>query len=128
MPGLGAIASFIGVRGFIAIGLALALLISHLSDKHHIHQRDNAIQQAANERAAHAVTKASLEALIAKDEALVKDGKQREEAARKAVEAQKAASASIDRQIARLRSARPTTPPEPDKCPTPSAVGASEGL
>lgn len=90
-------------------------------------QRDKAIQRAANEAAAHAVTKASLAKLEQRLAAFIAAGERRTEAARKAVEAQEARSAALTAQIARLRSTRPTAV-EIERCESAGDVLRAEGL
>jgi hypothetical protein len=129
MPALafGKIASVIGIKGFVAIGLALALAIMWWRADTISGQRDAAIQARANEQAAHTVTKASLSQCIARSEAYVAEGLRRQKAAAEALRAQEKRSAALDAQIARLRATKPTQA-EIEACESPAAVLDSEGL
>lgn len=123
----GKIASAIGIKGGIIIALCLALGIMWWRADSISGQRDKAVQLAANERAAHAVTRASLDDLQQRLATYIADGKRRSEAAERAVEAQQARSAVLDAQIARMRSQRPTAV-EIERCETPASVIGAEGL
>lgn len=122
------ILSAIGIKGFISIGLALALGITMWRADVISGQRDRAIQERANEQAAHAVTKASLTTLEKTMAIYIEDGKRRSEAARDALEAYQGQSQSLGRQIERLRSAASVAIPEPERCPSPAVVLETEGL
>jgi hypothetical protein len=122
-----AIARMIGIRGFIAIGLAAALaLMSWRADVWQDRAEEYA-QAAANEKAAHAVTRASLDNLEQRLAVFIADGKRRSEAAERAVEAQRERSAALDAQIARMRSQAPTAA-NLERCETPASVIEAEGL
>jgi hypothetical protein len=122
-----AIARMIGISGFIAIGLAVALGIALWRADVISGQRDAAVQAAANERAAHSVTRASLDNLEQRLAVFIADGKRRSEAAERAVEAQRERSAALDAQIARMRSQAPTAA-NLERCETPASVIEAEGL
>jgi Flp pilus assembly protein TadG len=131
MPGFLTIARAIGIRGGIAIMLAIALAFvmwraDALSGKLEASQ-----QHLANEKAAHAVTTASLALLEEKLATYIKDGERRSEAAAEALEAQQARSASLDKQIGAIRSqrAKATDMGIPiSQCETPEVVLSAEGL
>ncbi len=128
MPGFLTIARAIGIRGGIAILLAIALGITMWRADAISGQRDEAIQGKANEAAAHSVTKASLALLEEKLATYIKDGERRQKAAQDALEAQQERSASLDRQIGAIRSQRASTPAVVERCETPEVVLSAEGL
>ena len=86
-----------------------------------------AVQLAANEAAAHAVTKASLANLELREAVYIREGEARQKAAREALQAQEARTAALDAQIARLRSEGPTAV-NVERCETSGAVMGAEGL
>jgi uncharacterized protein HemX len=122
-----AIARMIGVRGFIAIGLALALAFAWWRAGVWQERAEEQAQAVANERAAHSVTRASLDNLEQRLAVFIADGKRRSEAAERAVEAQRERSAALDAQIARMRSQAPTAA-NLERCETPASVIEAEGL
>lgn len=112
IPGLaiGKIAGMIGVKGFIAIGLGLALAIVMWRADVLSGKLDDARQTIANERAAHAITRASVETLTSTIETLNAEANARAEAfeksrteARREAEALERAAVRSDAQIASLR-------------------------
>jgi uncharacterized protein HemX len=124
---LATIARMIGIRGFIAIGLALALAFAWWRAGVWQERAEEQAQAAANERAAHSVTRASLDNLEQRLAVFIADGKRRSEAAERAVEAQRERSAALDAQIARLRS-QGASAGEIERCESPASVIEAEGL
>jgi uncharacterized protein HemX len=124
---LATIARLIGIRGFIAIGLALALAFAWWRAGVWQERAEEQAQAAANERAAHSVTRASLDNLEQRLAVFIADGKRRSEAAERAVEVQRERSAALDAQIARLRS-QGATAGEVERCESPASVIGAEGL
>jgi len=122
-----AISSFLGIRGFIALGLAAILAFVCWRADVISGQRDDALQSVAMEKAAHAVTTASLDQCISRSEAYVKEGQDRQKAATEALEKQKAVSQALDQQIARIRAERASTGDQVE-CVTPRSVMEAEGL
>jgi hypothetical protein len=127
MNALGKIAEFIGLRGFIAIGFAVALAVVMWRADAISGQRDKAIQRAANEAAAHSITKASLANLELRLAVFIDEGEQRTKAAQTALRRQQERSAALDAQIARIRAGKPTAA-NLERCETPQAVTAANGL
>lgn len=121
------IARAIGIRGFIAIGFAVALGIVMMRADTISGQRDKAIQRAANEAAAHSVTKASLANLEQRLAVFIADGARRSGAAATALRRQQERSAALDQQIARLRAVKPTVA-EIEQCRTPGVILDATGL
>lgn len=117
----------IGFRGFIAIGFAAAFALMWWRAGVWQERAEEQAQAAANERAAHSVTKASLDKLEQRLAVFIADGERRTKAGEDALRRQQERSAALDGQIARLRAARPT-PAEIERCETPSAVRGLEGL
>lgn len=119
----GKIASAIGWRGFVAIGLVVALGVQtwRLSSAHsEIEDQRNAL---ATEVAQHAVTRSSLAALESELGKMVRDGELRAERLVEAMEAQDERSAALRAQAARVRSEGGV-----DACVTPDAVRNAGGL
>jgi flagellar biosynthesis/type III secretory pathway protein FliH len=129
------IARAIGIKGFIAIGMALALAIVMWRADRISAARDHAIERVYAEQAAHAVTLASnatLKAAIAKANAEAQARADALTAARKEAAASdlRLAEARVasDSQIARLRALGAATGAQ-EACPVPEALaGALEGL
>lgn len=115
----------IGVRGFIAIGLALALGVAMWRADAISGERDKLRTALAGEQARHAVTRQSLATLQRELDAMVKDGEMRAErlaqARREAIEA----TAGLREQAARI-GAVAASPGDP--CVTPDAVRGAKGL
>ena len=76
----------------------------------------------------HAVTRASLDKLAIRLEAMVADGKAREKRAAQALQAQKSVSAVLDGQIDRIRADRAVAPLAGQECKSPASVLEAEGL
>lgn len=127
MPAFATIARAIGIRGFIAIGFAAAFALMWWRAGVWQDRAEDQMQAAANERAAHAVTKASLAGLEQRLAAFIADGARRTEAAAEALERQQERSAALDSQIARLRAVRPSAG-EIQRCESPASVRGLEGL
>jgi hypothetical protein len=127
-----AIARMIGIKGFIAIGLGLALAFTMWRADVLSGRLETSQQNLANEKAAHAVTTASLNLLQEKLATYIKDGERRSKDAQKALEAQKDRSAALDKQIDRIRSARASVGAigitDETPCETPAVVLQAEGL
>jgi ABC-type branched-subunit amino acid transport system ATPase component len=121
------IARAIGIRGFIAIGFAAALALMWWRAGVWQDRAEEQAQAAANERAAHAVTRASLDNLEQRLAVFIADGDRRAEAAARALREQRERSAALDAQIARLRSQVPTAG-EIERCETPAGVLSASGL
>lgn len=122
-----AIARMIGIKGGVIIALCLALAFSMWRTDVWQDRAEDYAQAVANEKAAHAVTRASLANLEQRNAAYIADGERRTKAAAEALRAQEARSAALGEQIARIRVARPT-PAEIERCETPGAVRRAEGL
>jgi uncharacterized protein HemX len=90
-------------------------------------QRDKAVQLAANERAAHSVTKASLANLEQRMATFIADGERRTKTAQEALRTQQARSAALGSQIALVRAERPSEGVVA-RCETPAVVLGSAGL
>jgi hypothetical protein len=123
-----AIARAIGIRGFIAIGFAVALAFTMWRADVLSGRLETSQQHLANEKAAHAVTTASLRLLEEKLATYIKDGERRSAAAEKALQAQQERSAALEAQAGRIRTVRVSTPAVPERCETPEVVLESEGL
>lgn len=121
------IARAIGIRGFIAIGFAAAFALMWWRAGVWQERAEEQAQAAANEKAAHAVTRASLDNLEQRLAVFIADGDRRAEAAARAMREQRERSAALDAQIARLRSQAPTAG-ELERCETPGTVLGLEGL
>jgi hypothetical protein len=80
--------------------------------------------QLATEKAAHAVTRASLTALQTRLSDMIAAGERQQQAAQEAAQAQKPRSAALDRQIEAIRAEKPAE----GKCETPRAVMEADGL
>lgn len=119
----GKIAGMIGVRGFIAIGLALALGIAMWRADAISDSREEARNALAAERAQHAVTRLSLATLESELAKMVRDGTLRAERLEEAMEAQDERSAALRAQAARVRAEGGV-----DACVTPDAVRNAGGL
>lgn len=108
-----------------ALLLALAF-VAWRADVHH----DRAERMAtalATEKAAHAVTRASLDQLEQSMAGYIADGERRTREAQKALVEQVRRSKALGDQIARIRSEPPTVAEIAD-CVSPGAVLAAEGL
>lgn len=121
------IARAIGIRGFIAIGFAAAFALMWWRAGVWQERAEEQAQAAANERAAHSVTRASLDSLEQRLAVFIADGDRRAEAAARALREQRDRSAALDAQIARLRSQAPSAG-ELERCETPASVIAATGL
>lgn len=119
----GKLASAIGIKGFIAIGLALALGIVMWRADAISADREEQRNALAAERAQHAVTRLSLATLEAELGQMVRDGELRAERLEEAMEAQDERSADLRAQAARVRSEGGV-----DACVTPDAVRGATGL
>jgi hypothetical protein len=124
---LALIARAIGIRGFIAIGFALAFAFMWWRAGVWQGRAEEQAQAAANERAAHAVTRASLSQLEQRLAAFIDDGERRSRAAQEALAEQRGRSAALGEQIARIRAQRPAAG-DLAACRSPGAVLAAEGL
>lgn len=121
------IARAIGIRGFVAIGFAAAFALMWWRAGVWQERAEEQAQAAANEKAAHAVTRASLDNLEQRLAVFIADGDRRSEAAARALREQRERSAALDAQIARLRAVRPTAV-EIERCESPAGVIGAEGL
>lgn len=122
-----ALMRFLGVRGMIAIGFALAFgFVAWRADTFSA-RLERSRDALAMEKSAHAVTKASLNNLEQRLAVFIADGDRRAEAAARALREQRERSAALDAQIARLRSQAPTAG-ELERCETPATVRRLEGL
>lgn len=121
------IARMIGIRGGIAIALGLALaFVMWRADTWH-DRAERYAQSAANEKAAHAVTRASLGNLQQRLAVFIREGEDRAKAAETALRAQQERSVALGEQIARIRAEKPTARAAA-RCETPSAVLEADGL
>lgn len=124
MPGfLTSILGGLGIKGILALGLAAALGITMWRADAISNQRDKARDALSMEQAKHAITRQSLQTLEKTLADYIQKGREREEAAQKALEKQKAVSRSLDRQIERIRAEA-----APEDCETSEAVMEAEGL
>ena len=121
----GKIAGMIGVRGFIAIGMALALGIVMWRADAISADREDLRNTLAAERATHAVTRASLATLESELAKMVRDGELRAERLVVALEAQDERSAALRAQAERIRAQAGS---EGEPCVSPDAVRGASGL
>lgn len=124
---LGKIAGAIGIKGGAILALSLAVAFMWWRADVISGQRDRAIQDRANEAAAHAVTKASLDNLEQRMAVFIREGQERQEAAAQRLREQQERSAALGEQIARIRAEKPSAG-QIERCETPGAVIQAEGL
>jgi hypothetical protein len=117
----------IGLKGGVIIALCLALAFVCWRADTFSDRLERSRNELAAEKAGHAVTRASLDKLEVRLAMFIAEGQERQESARRELEAQRERSAALDSQIARLRASRPTAG-EVERCETPGAVIAAEGL
>lgn len=122
-----AIARMIGIKGGVIIALVLALGFVMWRADVFSDRLERQVQATANERAAHAVTRASLSLLEQRLAVFIKDGEQRTKAAQEALREQQGRSAALGDQIARIRAERPAVGSS-GGCVTPTAVREARGL
>lgn len=123
MPGIGIIAKAIGIKGFIAVGLLIALGIAVWRADAISADREELRNALAAERATHAVTRVSLTTLERELAQMVRDGELRAERLEEALEAQDERSADLRKQAERIRAEGAV-----DACVTPDAVINARGL
>ena len=111
------------IGGGIIAALVLALGLTMWRADSISGQRDAMQQALANERAGHAVTIASLDALQAELQEMVDDGTLREERLQEAQEAQEVVTQSLEAQAAQIAASAPNV-----TCETVDAVLNAEGL
>lgn len=115
------LARMIGIKGGIILALLLAFgFVAWRADtfSDRLEQSRNSL---AAEKAAHAVTRASLDNLQQRMAVFIADGKRRSQAAQRALERQESHSAALGEQIARIRAERPSSAAAA-ACETPAAV------
>lgn len=119
----GKIASAIGIKGFIAIGMALALGIAMWRADVISADREDLRNTLAAERANHAVTRASLATLERELAKMVRDGELRASRLAEARQEQERRSGALREQAARIRAETGV-----DACVTSDAVRNAGGL
>lgn len=124
MPAFATIAKAIGIRGFIAIGMAVALGIVMWRADAISSDREALRNTLATERAQHAVTRQSLVTLENELKKMVRDGELRAQRLTQARQEQQERTEALREQAARIRA---EGAPEGD-CVTPEAVRGAEGL
>lgn len=127
MPGIVKLAEAIGIRGFIAIALAIALGIVMWRADTISGQRDDAIQAKATEVAQHAVTRQSVATLQAELAKFIGAGKAAKIAGLAAIEAQAKDSAKLQAQADAIRAEMANLQPS-GQCRTPDSILNAEGL
>lgn len=120
----GKIASAIGIRGFIAIGMALALGIVMWRANAISNDREELRNTLATERAQHAVTRQSLTTLENELKKMVRDGELRASRLAEARQEQQERTEALREQAERI-TAQGTSG---DPCVTPEAVRNAGGL
>lgn len=120
---LAQLARAIGVRGFIAIGLAIALGIAMWRADAISADRDDLRDKLAVSEAQHAVTRASLATLERELAEMVRDGELRAERLAEAMDEQDERTAALKEQAERIAAEGSTDP-----CVTPEAVRGARGL
>lgn len=121
----GKIASSIGIKGFVIIGMALALAVMWWRADAISDSREEVRNALAAERATHAVTRSSLATLESELGKMVRDGELRAERLEEAMEAQDERSAALREQAERIRAQAGSGG---DPCATPDAVRGASGL
>lgn len=125
MPGFSIIARAVGIKGFVAIGLAVALGIVMWRADAISGQREALRDTLAAERAQHAVTRSSLNTLQRELEKMVRDGELRASRLAEARQEQAERSEALREQAARIRAEAGSGG---DPCATPAAVREARGL
>jgi hypothetical protein len=121
----GKIASAIGIKGFIAIGIALALGIVMWRADAISEDREALRNTLATERAQHAVTRQSLMILEGELAKMVRDGELRASRLAEARQEQQERTEALRGQAERIRAEGAA---EGDPCATPDAVRNAGGL
>lgn len=121
----GKIASAIGWRGFVAIGLVLALGVQTWRLSSAQGDLEDKRNELATELAQHAVTRSSLATLESELGKMVRDGELRAERLEEAMEEQDERSAALREQADRIRAQADAGG---DPCATPDAVRNAGGL
>lgn len=116
------IASAIGIRGAIAIGLAIALGLVMWRADVISGKLDGKVQELADERAEHQVTRNSVEILESELAKFIGAGEAARVAQLAAIEAQAPKSAAMRAQAAEIRSMIDQIEPGGDECRTPDFV------
>lgn len=128
---LSMIAARIGIKGGIIAVLLLALGFMWWRAGVWQERAEDLTQAVANEKAAHAVTRVSLDQCADAHAAYIDDGIKRRRALERALERQESRSAALERQIAAIRAQRaPARTAEAVRgvCETADAVMRAEGL
>jgi hypothetical protein len=123
MIAAGKFAAAIGVKGFIALGLAVALGVVMWRADSISNDREALRNTLATERAQHAVTRGSLDTLQRELEQMVRDGELRASRLAEAREEQAERTAGLRAQAARIEAEGASDP-----CVTPDAVRNAGGL
>lgn len=121
------LAQSIGIKGFISIGLGLALALVMWRADAISGQRDDARQETANERAAHKVTRNSVDILQTSLGKFVGAGKAAKIAQLASIEAQAKDNAKLQGQADAIR-AEMATLNDDGECKTPQSILNAEGL
>lgn len=124
MIAFGTIARTIGIRGFIAIGFAIALAIVMWRADAISNDRETLRNTLATERAQHAVTRQSLTTLQRELEKMVRDGELRASRLAEARAEQAERTEALRDQAARIAAQGASG----DPCETPSSVREATGL
>lgn len=119
------IARAIGIKGFVAIGMAVALGIVMWRADAISADRETLRNTLATERAQHAVTRLSLDTLQAELEKMVSDGELR---AARLAEARQEAREDTEALRAQAERIRAQAGSQGDPCVTPAAVRQANGL
>lgn len=125
MPAFATIARAIGIKGFVGIGLALALGVVMWRADAISKDREALRNTLATERAEHAVTRLSLDTLQRELEKMVSDGQLRAGRLAEARQEQEQRTEALREQAARIAA---TAASGGDPCVTPDAVRGAEGL